>query len=384
MTKTVMRSSFTLVAGTALLTAALGARADEAPALRTVAPKGLLIGGALGQQHSDGKDPADLRIATRHFNTVTPENILKWERVHPELDRYDFDPVDRFVALAEQHDMFIVGHVLLWHQQTPAWVFKGEDGRPASRDVLLERLRAHIDKVVGRYRGRIHGWDVVNEALEEDGTLRKTPWLEIIGQDYIAKAFEFARQADPGAQLYYNDYNLPKAPKAAGALRIAKDLRARGLRIDGIGEQGHWLLEWPSFEEVDRMLGEFGGAGFKTHITELDIDVLPRDPGMYGADLDARTKFRAETNVYRDGLPAAGQQALADRYAGMFRLFLKHSDTVARVTFWGITDRTSWLNNFPVPGRVNHPLLWDRNGEPKPAFHAVVNVLQEGGKGSPR
>ena len=378
------RIALVILAGCTAAAVNAAARADTVPALKSLVPKGLLIGASLGQQHSDGREAADLQIATRHFNSVTPENILKWEKVHPEPDRYDFDPADRFVALAEQHDMFVVGHVLLWHQQTPPWVFTGADGKPLGREALLERLRTHIKTVVGRYKGRIHGWDVVNEALEEDGSLRKTPWLEIIGEDYIARAFEFAHEADPGAELYYNDFNLPKAEKAAGALRIVKDLRARGLRVDGIGEQGHWLMDWPSLGEVDRMLTDFGAAGFRTHITELDVDVLPRDPGMYGANLDQRAKYKAETNVYRDGLPPAKQQELADRYAGLFRLFMKHSDTVARVTFWGITDRTSWLNHFPVPGRVNHPLLWDRAGEPKPAFHAVVRVLQESGKGGPR
>lgn len=360
---------------------AAGEAPVDAPSLKELAPKGVLIGAALNQAQSDGKDPVAREIVTRHFNTITPENLLKWEVVHPEPDRYVFDAADRFVALGEQRDMFLVGHVLLWHQQTPGWVFKRADGTPPSRDELLERLRSHIGTVVGRYKGRIHGWDVVNEALDEDGRLRKTPWLEIIGEDYIAKAFEFAHAADPQAQLYYNDYNLPKAEKRAGALRIVRDLRARGLRIDGIGEQGHWLMDWPPLGDVDAMLTELGASGVKTHITELDIDVLPRDPGMYGANLDARTKYKAETNLYPDALPPAKQQELAERYAGIFRLFMKHRDSVARVTFWGITDRNSWLNGFPIPGRVNHPLLWDRNAQPKPAFDAVVKVLQDSGKG---
>jgi endo-1,4-beta-xylanase len=276
--------------------------------------------------------------------------------------------------------MFIVGHTLLWHQQTPASVFTGPDGSPIGREALLARLRTHIQTVVGRYRGRVHGWDVVNEALEEDGTLRNSKWRQILGEDYIAKAFEFAHRADPQAELYYNDFNLAKAAKRAAALRLAKQLRDQGLRVDGIGEQGHWLVSWPSLDDIDGMLGEIGAAGLKTHITELDMDVLPRDERMYGADLDARAKFRAGTNVYADGLPPDKQQELAQRYADVFRLFVKHSDSVARVTFWGLSDRTSWLNNFPVPGRVNHPLLWDRDGQPKPAFHSVVRALQESRK----
>jgi endo-1,4-beta-xylanase len=369
-----------LLLGAVLSAAVLSAR-EEPPALKAVAPRGLLIGVALNQAQSDGEDPVAAAIVPRHFNSVTPENLLKWEKVHPEVDRFDFPPADRFVAYAEHHGMFAVGHTLLWHQQTPAAVFTGPDGKPLTREALLARLRTHIETVAGRYRGRIKGWDVVNEAVDEDGSLRRSKWLEIIGEDYIARAFEFARKADPGAELYYNDYNLWKPAKRAGALRIVKQLKAQGLRVDGIGEQGHWLLSVPSLEEIDRMLAEIGAAGLKTHITELDVDVLPRDDGMYGADLDAKAKYRAETNVYPHGLPAEKQQELAKRYADIFRLFVKHRDTVARVTFWGVTDRTTWLHNFPVPGRVNYPLLWDREGQPKPALEAVVRVLQEAGKG---
>ncbi len=368
-----------LLTGALLSIAALPAVQDT-PALKAVAASGLLIGAALNQAQSDGQDAIAGALVARHFNSITPENLLKWEEVHPEPNRYDFPPADRFVAYGERHGMFVVGHTLLWHQQTPAWVFSGADGTPLTREALLERLRTHIETVAGRYRGRITGWDVVNEALQEDGSLRKSKWLEIIGEDYIARAFEFAQKADPGAELYYNDYNLWKPEKLAGALRIVKQLKAEGLKVDGVGEQGHWLISGPSTEEIDRMLAEIAASGLKAHITELDIDVLPREDGMYGADLNARAKYRAETNLYPNGLPPDKQQELARRYADIFRTFLKHRGTVARVTFWGVTDRTTWLHNFPVPGRLNHPLLWDREGKPKPAFDAVVRVLQEAGK----
>lgn len=372
-------SAWALLAVAALAAGTL-ARSAEEPPLKSLMPRGVLTGVAVNPSHTSGKNAVEQAIVLRHFNSITNENALKWEQVHPEPDRYDFGAADEFVAFGEKHGMFIVGHVLVWHQQTPDWVFTGADGRPAGREELLERMRSHIHTVVGRYRGRVHAWDVVNEALNEDGTLRRTPWRDIIGDDYIAKAFQFAHEADPEAELYYNDYNLPKAEKGAGALGIVRALKARGLRIDGIGEQGHWLMDFPSVEQIDAMLREFGAAGFKTHITELDIDVLPRDPAMYGADLDAKQKFRAETNIYPDGLPDERQQALARRYADVFSVLMRHRETLARVTFWGVTDGHSWLNNFPVPGRVNYPLLWDREGRPKPAFHAVVKVLQSGGR----
>lgn len=234
--------------------------------------------------------------------------------------------------------------------------------------------------MVGRYRGRVHGWDVVNEAVDEDGSLRKTKWSKAIGEDFIAKAFEYAREADPRAELYYNDYNLWKPAKREAALRIVAQLEARGLRIDGVGEQGHWLLEGPSIAEIEATITDVARAGVKVMITELDVDVLPREPGMYGADLAQKAKLRAATNPYPDGLPTDKQRQLARRYADIFALFLKHRDKLARVTFWGVHDAQSRLNDFPVPGRVNHPLLWDRQGRPKPAFEAVARVLQGLGK----
>ena len=270
--------------------------------------------------------------------------------------------------------MFVVGHVLVWHQQTPGWVFAGEGGAKISRETLLARLKDHITTVVGRYRGRIGGWDVVNEALDEDGSLRRTPWLEVLGEDYIAKAFEFAREADPAAELYYNDYNLWKPAKRDAAIRLVQGLKAKGLRVDGIGEQGHWGIDEPALQMVDDTLAAIHASGVRPLLTELDMDVLPRDPDMWGADLSKKQQIKAATNIYPAGLPDAMQQKLARRYADVFGLFLKHD--VGRVTFWGLTDATSWLNNFPIPGRVNYPLLWGRDGKEKPAFDAVADVLR--------
>jgi len=348
--------------------------ADPQTVLRDVAPPGLRIGVAVNQSLSDGRDTAGLAIVARQFNTISPEDLLKWERVHPAPDRYTFDPADRYVDFGRSHRMFVVGHVLVWHQQTPAWVFAGEAGSKASRETLLARLKDHITTVVGRYRGRIGGWDVVNEALDEDGRLRHTPWRDAIGDDFIEKAFEFAHAADPHAELYYNDYNLWKPAKRNAAIRLVQGLKARGLRVDGIGEQGHWGIDEPALQMVDDTLAAIHASGVRPLITELDMDVLPRDPDMWGADLSKKQAIKAATNIYPEGLPDAIQQRLARRYADVFGLFLKHD--VGRATFWGLTDATSWLNNFPIPGRVNYPLLWGRDGKVKPAFDAVADVLR--------
>jgi endo-1,4-beta-xylanase len=363
-------------AAAVLSAAALAVGADaETPALKSAAPKGLRIGAAINRKQAAGQDPVATAIVTRQFDQLSPENDLKWERVHPQPDRYDFEPADRYVEFGRSRGMFVVGHVLLWHQQTPAWVKAGEGGKPLDRTTALARLKTHIDTVVGRYKGRIGGWDVVNEALEEDGTLRKTFWLEAIGEDYIAKAFEYAHAADPAVELYYNDYNLWKPAKRDAAVRLVARLKAQGLRVDGIGEQAHWGVDDPPLATIDQMLAAMRAAGLAVHITELDMDVLPRDPDMWGADLSKKAKIRATTNVYPDGLPAAAQERLARRYADVFALFVKHG--VSRVTFWGVSDADTWLDDFPIPGRVNHPLLWDRAGREKPAFRAVVEELKK-------
>ena len=358
----------------AAATLAAAAQAPPTPALKDLAPKTMHVGAAINRPQAAGQDPAAVAIVERQFDQVSPENDLKWERIHPEADRFDFAPADRFVEFGRSRGMFVVGHVLLWHQQTPAWVKAGVDGKPLDRETALARLKAHVGAVAGRYKGRVNGWDVVNEALEEDGSLRKTFWLEAIGPDYIERAFELAHAADPGAELYYNDYNLWKPAKREAAIRLVKELRAKGLRVDAVGEQAHWGIEDPPLAVIEEALAAFGAAGIAVHVTELDMDVLPRDPDMWGADLSKQATIRAKTNLYPDGLPPAMQEKLAKRYAECFGLFLKHG--VRRVTFWGVTDKSSWLHNFPIRGRVNYPLLWDKDGREKPAFGAVADVLR--------
>jgi endo-1,4-beta-xylanase len=348
---------------TSAVVAAAPMMARQDAALKDLMPNGMVIGVAINQRQSDGADTAAVDIITKQFNQVTPENLLKFQSVHPAADRYTFDAQDRYVQFGVDRKMQVAGHTLVWHNQTGAWVFQGADGKPADRETLLARMRDHIHTVVGRYKGKIHGWDVVNEAIDEDGSLRKTPWRDGIGDDYVAKAYEFAREADPGAELYYNDYNLEKPEKRAGVIKLVNDLKARGLRVDGIGNQAHWRLETPTIDAIERALVDLHSTGLKVMYTELDINLLPS--AGPGAD-------PATANPYANGLPDEKQQQLAARYADIFGLILKHRSRVSRVTFWGLSDADSWLNR----GRMNHPLLWDRQRQPKPAFHAVVDVLR--------
>ena len=361
-----------LLISSALLAACVAASAQQPTTLKE-AYRGIFhVGAAINERQIAGTDTVGTSIVATQFDTISPENVLKWERVHPAPDTYNFDLADKYVAFGEKNHMFIVGHNLVWHSQVPNWVFEDNQGKPLTRDALLQRMHDHIFTVVGRYKGRIQSWDVVNEALNEDGSLRKSKWQQIIGDDFIEKAFEYAHQADPQAQLTYNDYSLENEAKLKGALALVARLKADGIPITTVGIQGHDSLEFPTVEQEDAAITALGKLGVKVAITELDIDVLPRDPKMFSADVSLKVKQDPKLNPYADGLPPSVEQQLAKRYADLFAVFLKHRDVVTRVTFWGVTDRDSWLNNWPVPGRTSYPLLFDRAGKTKPAFDAVM------------
>jgi endo-1,4-beta-xylanase len=343
--------------------------AQRAPALKEVFKSDFMIGAALNRRQFREEDPRAGTIITTHFNSITPENQLKWQYVHPSPGKYDFEDADRYVAFGEKHGMQVIGHTLLWHNQTPAWVF--ED---ATRDSLLARLKDHIHTVAGRYKGRIKGWDVVNEALNEDGSLRQSKWLKIIGEDYIAKAFQFAHEADPEAELYYNDYSLENEAKRNGAVRLLQKLQAQGVRVTGIGLQGHNKLEWPTVEQQELTILAFAKLGLRVSITELDVDVLPPVSEDIGPRIKLDETNQEKLNPYRVQLPEQINQQQSKQYAALFGVYLKHRDVIDRVTFWGVTDGDTWLNNWPVRGRTNYPLLFDREGKPKPAFTAVLSL----------
>ena len=331
-----------------------------------------MVGTALAPQQFTERDTASVALIVREFNAITPENVLKWERVHPEPDRYDFTPVDQYVGFGEKHGMFVVGHTLVWHSQTPRWVFQNAAGQPATREELLTRMKEHITTVVGRYKGRVKGWDVVNEALNEDGTLRQSPWFRIIGPDFIEKAFQFAHEADPAAQLYYNDYNLDYPAKRDGAVRLIRSLQEKGVRIDGVGSQAHHKLTTPTVAQIDSSLQMLGATGVKVHITELDVDMLPPATRNTTADVSMRAGAAPDLDPYKAGLPDSVQQAHAKRYEDVFRVYLQHRGVIDRITFWGVADHDSWLNGWPVRGRTNYPLLFDRQNRPKPAYDRVM------------
>lgn len=372
-----LRISFLIVAVLACGAVRDGAAKSQALRAQTLreAYRGLFrVGVAVNAAQFEERDLVADAIIETQFNTISPENALKWQALHPAPKRYNFASADRYVAFGQRRGMFVVGHCLVWHSQTPRWVFEDPDGRALTRKALLDRMRDHIHTVVGRYKGRIGGWDVVNEALNDDGTLRESQWLRIIGEDYIVKAFQFAHEADPRAELYYNDYSLENDAKRRGAVALLRRLQAAGISVSGVGLQSHVRIDGPSPQKEAQTIEDFAALGIKVNISELDVDVLPRTTKSDSADISAVTAPTADSNPYTSGLPEATQQKLAERYAELFDLFARHYQSIGRVTIWGLEDKDSWLNNFPVRGRINYPLLFDRKGMPKQAFTAVLRV----------
>jgi endo-1,4-beta-xylanase len=349
-------------------------------ALKDAFRNDFLIGAALSVGQITGNEPNSIALVKTHCNSITPENILKWEEVHPEPNRYNFDAPDRYVAFGERHGMHIIGHTLVWHWQTPGWVFADASGNPLTRNALLMRMKEHISSVMGRYKGRIHGWDVVNEAVMADGSLRKSEWLKIIGEDYIVKAFEFAREADPTAELYYNDYDYEYRPKCDAVIRLVENLQAKGCRVDGVGIQGHWFMDFPKLDELETYVRALERLKVKLMITELDIGVVPfchlDAPKTELSSYDA--EMRKQLNPYPNGLPEDVQAMQAKRYAELFAFFRRHRDAFKRITFWGVHDAQTWRSYLPIGGRSEHPLLFDQHCRPKPALDAILKVGQAG------
>jgi len=340
------------------------------------------MGVAINAATATATDSATQRLVLREFNSITADNFLKAALVNPQPGVYDFRAGDAFVALGEQHEMFIVGHTLVWHNQTPPWFFTGADGKPNTPAAQAERLRSHIEAVAGRYKGRIHAWDVVNEVIGDDGNYRPTTWVRGIGNGdtLVSLAFRYAAQYAPNTELYYNDFNAWRPTKRDGIVRLVRMLQKQGIRIDGVGMQGHWGLNYPETRYIEAAIDSFAATGVKVMITELDVDVLPltKEGQVIGQSLTEpqwqNEEFKKFLDPYEAGLPEAVQRQLTARYEELFRIFWRKRDKLDRVTFWGAHDGLSWKNGYPVPGRTNYPLLFDRSRQPKPAYQAVLAV----------
>jgi len=313
--------------------------------------------------------PSDLRGASadfikKHYNSITAENAMKMGPIHPEENRYFWRDADSIVNFGYRNGIGVRGHNLCWHEQTPNWMFKGADGKQVSKEVLLQRLKDHIFTVAGRYKGKIYAWDVVNEVIDDDSTkfLRNSLWYQICGEDFIVKAFEYARQADPNAKLFYNDYNTERPEKMERLYKLMKKLVDAKVPIDGVGLQAHWSIYEPSEKELRTTIEKMASLGLQVQITELDMSIYPWEK-------ERRQKRAGES----DALTAELEQKQIEQYAKVFRIFREHKKSITNVTFWNLSDRYTWLDTYPVPGRKNYPLLFDANLQPKKAYWEVVN-----------
>mgnify|MGYP001048057041 CR=1 FL=1 len=338
--------------------------------LKDVFQDDFLIGVALNARQIMERDSVQKKLILREFNSFTPENIMKSMLIHPEKNTYNFDLSDQLVALAEKNNAHLQGHTLVWHSQLSPFFKEITDSTE-----MVKVLTDHIDTIVGRYKGKVEAWDVVNEALNDDGTLRETVFLKVLGEDYLSLAFNLTKQVDPDVELYYNDYSMTNPDKRAGAIKMIKRMQELGTKIDGIGMQGHWDLDSPSIEEIEKSIVEYSELGIQVAITELDVSVIPMPWDFSGADVNVKFESGDPTmNPYPEKLPDSINKKLARRYEDIFNLFLKHKEKISRVTFWGVNDGNSWKNDWPIQGRTNYPLLFNRDNEKKEAYHSVVNT----------
>jgi endo-1,4-beta-xylanase len=337
------------------------------PSLKEAFKNEFLIGTALNTSQILEKDLVADKLITQQFNAVTPENIMKAEIIHPAWNQYDFTLADKLVEYGRKNNIKINAHTLIWHSQLPRFVRQIK-----SPDSLRQFFIEHITTLASHYDRKVLSWDVVNEALEENGSLRKSIFLQQLGENYIVEAFRLAQKAAPHTELYYNDYNIEQPKKRAGAIEIIKKIKAAGVRIDGVGIQGHWRASRIPLADIEQSILEFSALGVKVMFTELDLSVLPNPWDADNADVSATAANSKGKDPYPNGLPDSMQTVLAKGYEDLFRLFLKHKDKISRITFWGVNDGQSWLNDFPIRGRTNYPMLFDRQYKAKPAFYSVI------------
>lgn len=334
-----------------------------------------LFGTAVNMPQVNGVNPIETALIAKDFTTIVAENCMKPQPIHPEENKYNWEDADKLVAFGEKNNQVVTGHVLIWHSQIDRWFFTDAEGKDVSPEVLKERMRQHIFAVVGRYKGRVKGWDVVNEAFEDNGTYRKSKFYRILGKDFIKYAFQFAHEADPNAELYYNDYNVETPAKCDAIVELVKELKAAGCRIDAVGSQAHMHLNSPSLEATETSFKKLKASGVHILITEWDISILPSP--YEGANIAANFKYSKEMDPYREAIPDSIQQKWNKRVLDMFGLFLKYHEVIDRVTVWGLTDNTTWLNNFPIRGRKDYPVLFDRNNQPKPVVGEMIKMAEK-------
>ncbi|MCQ2257580.1 MAG: endo-1,4-beta-xylanase [Bacteroidaceae bacterium] len=322
---------------------------------------------------------ADWAVVEKNFNAVVAENCMKAEVIHPQEGVYDFTLADQFVEKSLAAGMRVHGHVLIWHSQCPYWFHHDANGKLVSKEVLKKRMKEHITTIMAHYKGRVSSWDVVNEAFEDDGSFRNSLFYQILGEDFIPLAFQYAREADPTAELYYNDFSMNKPAKVDGVCKFFRPLIDKGLPIDAIGMQGHMILEDGAQEiisQYDYSIKAIASLGVKTFFSELDLSVLPNPYGFSGANVSDRFAYRPEVDPYKDGVPADKQAEIDQFWVDFYKMLITHKEDIIRLNYWCVNDGNSWKNDFPIRGRHDYATLVDRNNQMKPVVQRIIELVQ--------
>lgn len=321
---------------------------------------------------------ANYEHIARHFGWVVPENCMKCEVIHPQEGVYDFTLADQLVDKALANGQQIIGHCLIWHSQCAPWFFVDEEGKQVSAEVLKKRMRDHIFTILGHFRGRIVGWDVVNEAFEDNGSFRRSKFYEILGEDFIPLAFQYAHEADPNVELYYNDFSMNKRSKVDGVVNFFRPLVAKGLPIDAIGMQGHMIYGDTDYvKEYTYSIKAIASIGLKSQFTELDLTMLPNPFGFSGANVSDNISYKDAMDPYKDGLPKEKQEQFDQFWLDFFQMLMDNKENVIRATFWCLNDANSWRNDFPIKGRTDYATLFDRQCKPKPAIQKLIDMVKD-------
>lgn len=330
-----------------------------------------------GQVSND--QTADWPIIVKNFNWVVAENCMKCEVIHPKEGVYDFTLADQFVDKAKAAGLKVQGHCLIWHSQCAPWFHFDENGKLVSPEVLKKRMREHIFTIVSHFKGRIDAWDVVNEAFEDDGSPRKSLFYQILGTDYIPLAFQYAHEADPTIQLFYNDFSMNKATKVEGVVNFFRPLIQQGLPITAIGMQGHMILEDnvdnSVIKQYEHSIETIASVGVPTFFSELDLSALPNPYGFSGANISDKFTYRPEMDPYKDGLTKEQEEKVGQFWVDFYKMLIPHHKDILRVNFWCLNDADSWRNDFPIKGRTDYATLFDRQSQIKPFVQRLIDLV---------
>lgn len=335
-------------------------------------------GVSVNQWEVEGDQESHWDVITKNFNWVVAENCMKCEVIHPQEGVYDFTLADKFVDKAKAAGLKVQGHCLIWHSQCAPWFHFDKDGKLVSREELKKRMREHIYTIVSHFKGRIDAWDVCNECFEDDGSPRKSLFWQILGTDYIPLAFQYAHEADPNVQLFYNDYSMNKPTKVEGVANFFRPLIEQGLPVTAIGMQGHMILEDAKelLPQYDHSIKTIAALGVPTFFSELDLSVLPNPYGFSGANVSDRFTYTPEKDPFKEGLTKEKEAEINQYWVDFYKMLIPHKDNILRVNFWCLNDANSWRNDFPIQGRSDYATLYDRQNQPKGMIQEIINLVK--------